>query len=122
MKKKYSFKDLQFKEHYLFKGVHAVMIFDNGYGVSVTRFKLPTGSYGSYTHNDNQYEVAIIFGTVDNYRLVFDTAITDSVIGYLYHEQVSEIMYKVQNIGVCYEIINNSLPSANIMDGITGTR
>lgn len=92
-----TFKDLVFKSHPNMSGLQAVMIFDNGYGVSVVRFELPSGfGYGSYTDNEDEWEVAIIKGTEDDSDICYDTPITDDVLGHLLETHVTDIMEKVQ--------------------------
>lgn len=92
-----TFKDLAFKSHPNMPGLQAKMIFDNGYGVSVVRFNLPSGlGYGSYTDNEDEWEVAIVKGTEDNADICYDTPITDDVFGHLLENEVTEIMEKVQ--------------------------
>jgi hypothetical protein len=55
MKKQYKkFEDLDFKLHEIGNGKHAVMMFPNGYGVSVVRF-MSSFVYGSYTSNENEW-------------------------------------------------------------------
>ena len=53
----YTFKDLEFKAHDVVPGgIHAVMNFDNGYGISVVQ------GYGLYGDiSDNTYEVAFLY-------------------------------------------------------------
>ena len=36
-----SFKDIEFKPHSFGEGLHGLIFFDNGYGLSVVRFKSP---------------------------------------------------------------------------------
>lgn len=93
-----SFKDLEFKPHPVMSGLQAVMIFDNGYGVSVVRFKTMFGSYGSYTDNEDQWELAVIEGTADEFEINYSTSVTDDVIGRLSSEDVTELMHKVQKL------------------------
>ena len=45
------------------------------------------------------FEVAVLKKvTDDNYRLCYDTPITDDVIGYLTNEQVIEILEQIKNL------------------------
>lgn len=70
---------------------HAVIIFDNGYGISVVKdCPLITDIYN--------FEIAIIKGTQDSYSLVYDTGITDDVIRCDTEEEVSNIMEQVQDL------------------------
>ena len=94
-----TFKDLEFEMHPILldaksqdtkeifaNSKHAVMDFENGYGVSVIfgeRF---------YSNGIDTYEVAII---KDNH-VCFDTPLTDTVLAYQNEDEVTEIMRKVQ--------------------------
>lgn len=94
-----TFKDLKFEQHKLGNGKQAVLLFPNGYGVSVVRHKCPISKrYSSYTSNDNQWELAILKGDDAEWSLCYDTGITDDVLGYLSDEDVSKVMKEVQMI------------------------
>ena len=83
------FNDLVFNVHPVFAGgYHAVMDFDNGYGVSVVN------GQGSYTNGPDQYEVAIL----KDGALCYDTPITDDVIGYNTQDDVTIIMKTCQQL------------------------
>ena len=70
---------------------HAVIIFDNGYGVSVVRdCPLITD-----VHN---FEIAVIKGTQNSYSLVYDTGITDDVIRCDTEDEITDIMRQVQDL------------------------
>lgn len=90
------FKDLEFEIHPIGNGLRAKMFFKNGYGVSVVRFKLMFGGYGSYTSNDKEWELAVIHGDENKFDIVYNTPITDDVLGHLSADDVSEIMAKVK--------------------------
>ncbi len=90
-----TFKDLKFKERPLENGKQAKMFFSNGYGVSVIRFKTLVG-YGSYTRNENEWELAVLKGTEDKWEITYETDITDDVIGNLSEDEVTKIMKEVQ--------------------------
>ena len=93
------FKDLEFKPHLSGIGKHALMFFKNGYGVSVVRFELMGGfGYGSYTNNESEWELAVLFGNKDAWDITYNTPITDDVMGYQSNEQVTETMKKVQKL------------------------
>lgn len=64
-----------------------IMFFKNGYGVSVVRFKMAFG-YGSYTDNDSEWELAVLFGN-EEWTLTYNTPITDDVIGHLTGTEVT---------------------------------
>lgn len=93
-----TFADLVFGEHTLMTGLQALMFFDNGYGISVVRFKTSFGSYGSYTDNENEWEVTILFGKEKEWSITYDTEISNDVIGHLSDSDVTDIMIKIQNI------------------------
>ena len=95
-----SFKDIEFKPHSIGEGQHGLIFFPNGYGVSVVRFKRPYSDrgYGSYTSNDNEWEVAVITGNKDKWELCYDTDITDDVLGHLTEGEVDWVMLQVQQL------------------------
>ncbi len=98
------FKDLKFKPHQTGTGLHALIFFKNGYGVSVVRFELVGGlggfgfGYGSYTSNESEWELAVLFGNKDSWDLTYNTPITEDVMGHLSENEVSEVMLKVQEL------------------------
>lgn len=88
-----NFNDLKFKPHPSgLGGKQAVMFFSNNYGVSVI-----TGAQWYSTGNDS-YEVAILEGSKEDYSLCYSTDITDDVIGYQTHSEVTDIMKQVQEL------------------------
>ena len=97
-----SFKDLEFKSHPNGIGLAGRIMFENGYGVSVVRFQT-LGGYGSYTSNENEWELAVLKKKGEGWMLTFDTTITDDVIGHLLEEEVTEIMRKVQELPALVE-------------------
>jgi hypothetical protein len=65
-----SFKDIEFKPHPFGEGLHGLIFFENGYGISVVRYKNPISeSFSSYTSNDNEWEVAIIYGNKKDWEI-----------------------------------------------------
>lgn len=92
------FKDLVFQPHPNMEGLQATYFFENGYGVSVVRFNLPFGGYGSYTSNENEWELAIAKGNSDNWEICYDTPITEDVLGHLTAPDVTHIMKRVQSL------------------------
>jgi len=96
-----TFKDLEFKKHFVHDGLQAKMKFDNGYGISVVRFKLSSFpfEYASYTRDETEWEVAVLkYISDDEYDICCDTKITNDVIGYLKEDEVSKIMKKIQKL------------------------
>jgi hypothetical protein len=92
-----TFNDIDFKSHPVGDGLHGLIFFPNGYGVSVVRFKI-NGRYGSYTNNNNQWELAVIFGDENEWDLTYNTPITNDVMGYLSSGEVTNIMKQVQEL------------------------
>jgi hypothetical protein len=88
-----TFKDISFSPHTTGSGLMGRVQFDNGYGVSVVRFKI-SGSYGSCTNNENEWELAVL----KNNKLCYDTYITDDVMGHLSENEVTDIMKKIQDL------------------------
>lgn len=94
-----SFKDIKFKPHRYGDGFHGLTFFDNGYGVSVVRYIDPfSKGYGSYTSNEDEWELAVIKGNENDWEITYDTEITDDVIGYLSEGEVNWIMIQVQEL------------------------
>ena len=86
-----NFNDLEFKPHATFKNgdsYQAVLNFDNGYGVSVL-----IGS-NFYSNGLDTYEIAIL----KDEDITYGTHITDDVLPYRTEEEVTEIMYMVQEL------------------------
>jgi hypothetical protein len=94
-----SFKDIEFKPHSFGEGVHGLLFFPNGYGVSVVRYKNPISkSFGSYTSNDSEWEVAVLCGNEKGWEITYDTYITNDVIGHLSEGGVEWIIILVQDL------------------------
>jgi hypothetical protein len=86
-----TFDDIVFKPHPIGDGVQGKVFFPGGYGISVVRFKV-FGS-GSYTSNDvEDYEVAILKGTEDDWEICYDTHFTSDVLGYQTKEDINKIL------------------------------
>ena len=83
-----TFEDLKFNEHPM-GGVQSIMMFNNGYGVSV--IKTPY----SYGGKSGKYELAVLDSEG---RLTYDTPVTNDVLGYLSKNEVTEAMLEVQKI------------------------
>jgi len=92
------FSDLQFQPHPVGNGVQAKHLFDNGYGISVVKFR------GSYGYEEGLYESAVLKGTVEkfdsflNCEICYDSVITDDVLGYQTEEEVEVLLYEIENI------------------------
>ena len=98
------FTDLNFQPHtnYPDTGIAARHFFPNGYGVSVVQFTTPygSGSYGSgsYGAEEGLYELAVLKGVEENWKICYDTEITDDVIGHLSEDQVGEVLMQVKSL------------------------
>ena len=95
-------------------GIQRIYRFPNGYGASVVRVKFnpndPTGrfleklrreAFGSYTDNENKWELAVIkFKSEENddFELYYDISITNDLIVLLTEEEVEKILHKIKNL------------------------
>jgi hypothetical protein len=106
-----TFKDIKFKPHTTGEGLMGKIFFHNGYGISVVRFKMPSmpstalifrseGTYGSYTSNETEWEIAVLKGDKKDAEITYDTPITDDVIGYLTETEVTDIMKQIQELPI----------------------
>ena len=87
------FSDLQFQPHpNIADGVQAKHFFDNGYGISVVKFK------GSYGYEEGLYESAVLKGTEENWDICYDTPITSDVLGHQTEEEVEVLLYEIENL------------------------
>jgi hypothetical protein len=94
-----TFDNIEFKTHASGDGVHGLIFFPGGYGLSVVRFRNPFGRGGSYTSNDTEdYEVAIIKGTKDQWEICYDTKLTNDVLGFQTKEDINKIISHVQRL------------------------
>lgn len=85
-----TFNDLEFTNiDEFYGGIKSKMMFGNGYGVSVVKHKY------SYGFNLGLYEMAILD---TNGEIVYDTPITNDVLGYLKPSDITEYMVKVQEL------------------------
>jgi hydroxylamine reductase (hybrid-cluster protein) len=84
-----TFKDLEFRPHRDVDGIQSVMMFDNGYGVSV--IKTPF----SYGGKMGLYELAVLDSGED---ITYNTPVTNDVLGHLSEEEVTKYMIEVQKL------------------------
>jgi hypothetical protein len=88
-----NFSDLNFQPHPVAAGgVQAKHFFDNGYGISVVKFK------GSYGYEEGLYESAVLKGTEENWHICYDSVITDDVLGHQTEKEVEVLLYEIENI------------------------
>jgi hypothetical protein len=85
-----TFADLKFEKDEM--GEHTFHIYDNYYGVSVVR-----GPH-TYGGKNGLYELAVVYMTPeDKYnQLVYDTPVTNDIMGYLTPDNVTDIMAQVE--------------------------
>lgn len=95
-----TFNDIEFGPHPNGAGKLGRIFFPNGYGVSVVRFSLGSFGYGSYTDNEEQWELAVLKGNSESWGLCYTTPITNDVLGRLSEKEVTEIMYQVQELQI----------------------
>ena len=99
-----SFKDIVFKPHSVFEGLHGILFFPNGYGISVVRFKLPSPTskngfrYGSYTSDESEWEVAILYGDEHDWDITYNTPIAEDIIVNQTEGEVDWIMIQIQEL------------------------
>ena len=103
------------RDHQAGDGIQKLYFFDNGYGASVARLKMGSDElglfklaklikgenddvYGSYTSNENEWEVGILKGDIDDYSLTYDTHITDDVLGHLTEDEVEDVLQEVKSL------------------------
>ena len=73
-------------------GVQYVYKFENNYGASIIKHEW------SYGFEKDLWELAVIKFYRDKFDLVYDTEITDDVIGYLRDEEVIELLEKIKEL------------------------
>lgn len=93
-----TFDDIEFKPHSVGDGLHGLIFFPGGYGLSVVRFRHPNASrYSSYT-DDNSWEVAVIKGTKEQWEICYDTKITNDVLAYQTEDEINKIINHVMRL------------------------
>ena len=84
------------KTNYKFMGsdesFHYIFRFENGYGASIIKHM------GSYGYAEDEFEMAVIYFEGDEYGIIYNTPITDDVLGYLNNEEVLEYLEKIKNL------------------------
>lgn len=86
------FKDYLFKAQFLFDGAQYVFRFPNNYGASIVKH------FGSYGGKDDLWELAVLRFDGDDWRLTYDTEITDDVLGYLSNQDVLDLLQRIQDL------------------------
>lgn len=83
------FYDLQFTNK-INDGVGARVFFKNGFGASVVSHKY------SYGGPERLYELAVIQGNENDWKLTYETPITSDVLGYLTEEEVEFHLKRIE--------------------------
>lgn len=96
-----TFNDLKFEDDEDGMGEYAYHIFGNHYGVSIVR--------GPYTYGGKQglYELAVLhMAPGDEYsQLVYDTPITNDVMGHLTPDDITKIMKQVEELPLREQVV-----------------
>ena len=94
-----TFNNLAFVRH--LSTIQAVILFDNGYGVSVVTGPAGCGLYGDI--EEETYEVAAIKGNSLNWDLVSPkgTQFEFDVLEYRTPEEITELMIELQKLPSC---------------------
>ena len=88
-----TFNDLEFKDLPHLNGIQAIVKFENNYGSSIVKHM------GSYGNKQGLYELAVIkYDENDNWDIVYDTPITDDVLGYLTEDNVTDYLTQIEQL------------------------
>lgn len=97
-------KPTEEKPHSVGDGIQKIWRFENGFGASVVQFNIVgvTGIFGgSYTDNETEWELAVIKfkgESIGEFKLKYDTGITEDVIGHLTEDKVLEVLEKIRKL------------------------
>ena len=83
------FSELQFTNK-INDGVGARVFFKNGLGASVVSHKY------SYGGPEGLYELAVLQGNENDWKLTYETPITSDVLGYLTEEEVETYLNQIE--------------------------
>lgn len=79
----------EFKSEKVNGGVQHLAFFPNGYGVSIVKHDY------SYGNKDGLWEMAVIKGNENEWKLTYETPVTDDVLGHLSEDEVNEHVNQV---------------------------
>jgi len=87
-----TFDDLEFKSRPCFPGIQAIVFFDNKYGASIVQ------GYETLGSEEGKYELAVLYDYDgdEGIRIVYDTDITDNVLGWLSEHDVTYTLAKIE--------------------------
>ena len=80
---------------YILDGTQALYRFANGYGASVVNHKF---SYGNEQHLQELAVIQYDGPSMLDWNIVYDTPITDGVLGHLDREQVNQTLIAISNL------------------------
>lgn len=83
------FEEYLYRKHHMLSGIQYMYAFPNGYGASVIKHD------GSYGHEDDLWELAVLEFVDERSNLCYTTPIADDVIGWLIDESVNTIMHQI---------------------------
>ena len=91
--KEYYINPCKNKKHLFNEKQHWIFRFENGYGASVVKH------FGSYEWDEDLFELAVIkFNNNNEWNIVYDTKITNDVLGYLTNNDVLRYLYKIKRL------------------------
>jgi len=73
-------------------GTQKIYKFPNEYGASVVQF------YGSYGYDDGKWELGVVKWDGDDYKLTYETPITNDVLGHLTWEDVEKHLAEIKSL------------------------
>ena len=74
------------------KGTQIIIFFPNDYGASIIK-----NPY-SYGNDEELFEIAVIKGNRDNWKICYDTPITNDVLGYLNSEDINKYLKQIEKL------------------------
>lgn len=83
-------KDIIIQDKY--KGTQVVIFFPNGYGASIIK-----NPY-SYGEDKGLFEMAVIKGNKDGWKVCYDTPVTNDVLGYLNSEDINKYLEQIEKL------------------------
>lgn len=90
------------KPHTVGNGFQRLYRFRNSFGASVIRFKIGglsfRNGYGSYTNDETEFEVAVIKYDGDDYKLTYDTPITNDVLGHVGETGLQRVLRHIRHL------------------------
>lgn len=84
--------NLSIKNEGLGGGIQYLFKFENGYGASVIKH------LGSYGHDSDLWELAVLSFDGDDWDITYSTSITDDVEGCLTDEQVRDLLGRIKEL------------------------